>query len=167
MTPAVHGLLLWALLLGGTQHSEQSPGEGIQGPAKPTSVTLTNDHPTGFFILDPETIASAPPVVAVSLTRVVNPNKTPFQVFVYLSYLPEAGEKPRTQRILIGNFGLYPPDRPGGARLRASNAFRQLKAARPKPTEVRLVLELKRIHERRPWTPIEVTVAPPNWQAEG
>ena len=166
MIPAVHGLLLSALLLGCAPQSGESLGDGIQGPAKPTSVTLTNDHPTGYFVLDPKAIASAPPVVAVSITRVVNPGKTPFQVFVYLSYESGVGEKGRTRRILVGNFGLYPPDRPGGARLRASNAFRQLKAARPEPAGVRLVLEMKRIREKRPWTPVEVTVAAPEWRAE-
>lgn len=166
MTLAVHGLLLSALLLGSVQPPGPSPGDGSQRPARPASVRLTNDHPTGYFILDPETIASAPPVVAISLTRVVNPGGTPFQLFVYFIYESGAGEKGRT-RIPIGNFSLYPLDRPGGARLRASNAFRQLKVARPKPTDVRLMLELKRIHENRPWTQVEVTVAAPEWRAEG
>jgi len=168
MTPTVQGLLIWALLFGGARSGRQSLDGGAQRPGQPTRVTLTNDRPTGYFPLDPETLASVPPVLAVTITKVVNPGETPFQVFVYLSCQPATGEKGRTepQKILIGNFGLYPADRPASFLLRASPAFRKLKATSPKPTDVRLVLEMKRIHETKPWTSIEVTVAPPEWQSE-
>jgi hypothetical protein len=168
MTPAVYGLLVWALLLGGARSAGRSPGGGAERPGKPTPVTLTNDRPTGYFPLDPETLASAPPVLALRITRVVNPGETPFQIFVYLSCQQGAGEKGRTEpeKILMGNFGLYPADSSAGFRLRASNAFRKLKAASSNPTDVRLLLEMKRIHETRPWTPVAVVVAPPAWQTD-
>jgi hypothetical protein len=66
--------------------------------------------------------------------------------------------------MLVGNASLYPADRPGGFRLRASAAFAKLKAA--KATDLRLVVELKRIHPAQPWTQVEVTVAPPQWRDE-
>jgi hypothetical protein len=166
MTRAVLGLLLGALLCASAEFAGQSPGDGVQRSAKPVGVTLTNERPTGYFAVDPETLVAAPPVLALKVTRVVNPSRMPFQVFVYLSYDSGREEKGRTGQILIGNFGLYPADRPAGARLRASNAFRQLKAASSKPIDVRLRLEMKRIHEESPWASLEVTVAPPEWQDE-
>ncbi len=169
MTPAVHGLLIWALLFGGAY----ARGQSLDGHADPkqatlTPVTLTNDCPEGSFLITPEILASPPAVLALAMTQVVNPAKTPFQVFVYLSYQPSSAEKrgPAPVKILLGNVGLYPPDRPAGFLLRASTAFRKMKGASSKPTEVRLLLEMKRIHARKPWTPVDVTVAPPEWRTE-
>jgi len=167
MTPAVNGLLIWALLLGGAHRVGRSLDGEAQRPREPTPVTLTQERPSGYFPLDRETLASAPPVLAVTIIRVVNPGQTALQIFIYLSYRQRVGEKgTELRKILIGNVGLYPPDRPAGFRLRASSAFRQLKAASPNPAEVRLRLEMKRIHETRPWTPVEVIVAPPEWQTD-
>lgn len=166
MTPAVCGLLFWALLLGGARAMGQGlGGDQHQRQAAPTRVTLTNERPAGYFPLDPETLASAPPILGVTITRVVNPGKTPFQVFVYLSYQSGAG-RTEPEKIRIGNFGLYPPDRPAGFLLRSSQAFRKLKSLSSSPTDVRLLLEMKRIHGTRPWTSVEVTVAAPEWRRE-
>jgi len=170
MALAVHGLLIWTLLLGGAYARGQGLDGGAQGQTAPapTLVTLTNDHPEGSFLIAPQILASAPPVLALAMTQVINPDKTAFQVFVYLSYQPGSEEKhsPGPTKILLGNVGLYPPDRPGGILLRSSTAFRKLKAASSNPTDVRLLLEMKRIHETTPWTPVEVTVAPPEWRTE-
>jgi hypothetical protein len=163
MTLPVHGLLIWALLLGGARAKGPGPdGDQDQRQAAPTEVTLTHVRPTGYFPLDAETLASAPTTLVVRITRVVNPGNTPFQVFVYLSYLSGVG-RTEPQRILIGNFGLFPPDHPARFLLRASSAFQKLKATGSKPTDVSLVLEMRRINEAKPWTPIEVVVAPPEW----
>jgi len=167
MALAVHGILIWALFLGGGY----ARGQGLEGRAQgqtPTQVTLTNDHPEGSFLIAPEILASPPPVLALAITQVINPNNTAFQLFVYLSYHPGAEEKrsPVPAKILVGNVGLYPPDHPGGFLLRSSTAFRKLRAANSNPADVRLLLEMKRIHEGTPWTPVEVTVAPPEWRTE-
>jgi hypothetical protein len=165
MTPAVHGLLTCALLFGGAASGGRSLGGGPQRPSQPAPLTLTNERPTGYFHLDPETLASAPPILTVRITRVVNPGETPFQVFVYLSYQSGAG-RTEPEKILIGNFGLYPPDRPAGFLLRASTAFRKLKTTGSRPTNIRLLLEMKRIHPKSPWTPVAIAVAPPEWRDE-
>ena len=164
MTRAVHELLIGALLLGGARAGGQGPdSDQNQRRGVPTGVTLTSDRPTGYFPLDAERLASAPPILALRITRVVNPGLTPFEIFVYLSYPPGDGRR-EAERILIGNFGLYPPDRPAGFLLRASTAFRKLKTTGSKPTEVRLLLEMRRIHPKEPWTTVEVDVAPPEWR---
>jgi hypothetical protein len=137
MTLAVHGLLIWALFLGGACARGQGLDGGAQGQTEPTRVTLTNDHPEGTFLIAPEILASQSPVLALTMTQVINPAKTAFQVFVYLSYQPGSEEKyrPAPAKILLGNVGLYPPDRPGGFLLPSSTAFRKLKAASSKPTD--------------------------------
>jgi hypothetical protein len=167
MTLAVRALLIWALLLGGAHSREQSPGFDQKPPA-PTRVTLTDDHPEGFFLIPPEILSSPPPVLALNMTQVVNPAETPFQVFVYLSCRPGSGaaRQSKAVKLLVGNVGLFPPDRPARFLLRASTAFRKLKATNPNPADVRLLLEMKRIHETKPWTRVEVTVAPPEWRRE-
>ncbi len=163
MTRAIHGVLIGVLLLGSVRaggrggDDDQNPRRGVPAP-----VTLTNDRPAGNFPLDAQTLASAPPFLALRITKVVNPGRTPLQIFVYLSYPPGAG-RTEPERILIGNFGLFPADRPGRFLLRASTAFHKLKTMSSKPSAVRLLLEMKRLHPKEPWTPIEVVVAPPEW----
>ena len=168
MKRAVDGLLLWTLLLGNRGARGEGPGGGTKRPAQQTDVTLTSERPTGYFLLDPEMFASAPPVLAVRITRILNPSKIPLQVFVYLSYQTKAGGKRGTEpeKILIGNFDLYPADRPARFLLCASTAFRKLKTTSPKPTDVQLLLQMKRLHETRTRTPVEVTLAPPEWRSE-
>jgi hypothetical protein len=83
-------------------------------------------------------------------------------LFVYLSYQATSG----FQKILVGNVGFYPPDRPAGFLLRSSRAFAELKRSTTKPSDVRLSLEIKRLHESKPWTQVEITVAPPEWKSE-
>jgi len=113
MALAVHGILIWALFLGGGYARGQGPEGGAQGQTS-TPVTLTNDHPEGSFLIAPEVLTSPPPVLALAITQVVNPNKTAFQLFVYLSYQPGAEEKrsPVPAKILVGNVGSIRPTVP-------------------------------------------------------
>jgi hypothetical protein len=169
MKPVVSGFLIEALLFGGLLATGRSQD---QQHLTPTPVVLTNDRPTGSFPIGQETLASAPPILALTITKVVDPGQEAMGFFVYLSFRSSASSsgannQPASQKILIGNFSLYPADRPGGFLLRASTAFNKLKAASSKPTDVRLVLEMKRLHETKPWPSVAVTVAPPEWRDEG
>jgi len=159
MKPFVSGLLVAVLFFGGTRYAVC--GEQQPGPA--ASVTLTSDHPAGSFAIDAETLKDAPPILTMRVTQVVNPGRMAFQVFVYLTYRSGAG---RDKQIPIGNVGLYPADRPAAFALRASNAFAQLKAASSTATDVRVQVEMRRLHEAEPWTAVAVTVAQPEWKAE-
>jgi hypothetical protein len=159
----IHGFLAVVLLFGSacTREWRLVPG---QDQAEKRAVELTSSHPEATFAVSQDTLTSSPAVLALSFTRVVNPNKTPFLIFVYLSYRP--GEKTDIlhRRILLGNGSLYPPELPGGFRLRVSAAFAKLKAE--KATDVQLVLEMKRIHPGESWSQLKVTVAPPQWRGE-
>jgi hypothetical protein len=168
MKPAVSGLLIGALLFCGFRAGGQSAESRDQGETKPTPVTLTNDRPTGFFPLDAETLAHAPPILALTITKVVNPGEAGLGISVYLWYRAVAAPGGEREKILIGNFSLYPPDHRAGFLLRASEAFRKLQEAGgvSKVSEVRLLIEMKRIHEKTPWTPVELVVAPPEWREE-
>ena len=163
MVAVVHGLLAMALLFGAIRDKGQQANAG-GGQAQTETVDLTNKHPEVSFAVSPDTLADSPHVLALSFTRVINPAGIPFVIFVYLSYRP--AEKPGKApiRILLGNGSLFPADRPGGFRLRTSNAFAKLKA--DKATDVRLVLEMKRLHPSQPWSQVEVTVASPQWRSE-
>jgi hypothetical protein len=166
MSPAVRWLLIWALLVPGAWAGGGKQEGTAPKPKTLAPLTLTSEHPAGSFALDPKTIASAPPVLAIALTKVVNPGQVPFQVFVYLSYRSKA-ERSEPEKILVGNFSLYPADRPAGFVLRSSTGFSKLKATGAESTGVQLVLEMERIHKGKPWsTPVEVTVAPPEWREE-
>ncbi len=96
----------------------------------------------------------------------MNPDKTPVEIFVYLARAGSGSTQP--EKAPIGNFSLYPADHPAGFLMRASGAFHKLAAAGPASatSEVRLVLEMKRIDEAKPWTKIAITVAPPQWRSE-
>ncbi len=142
--------------------AQQAKPTGTQARAE--SIELTKNQTTGSFAVSPDVLASAPPVLGLSFPRVVNPANTPFSIFVYFSYRTEEATGTSTEKALVGNASLYPADRPGGFRLRTSVAFAKLKAA--KATDIRLVVEMKRIHPAQPWTQVEVTVAPPQWRGE-
>jgi hypothetical protein len=164
MTAVVRALLIGALLFGGELAGGRSPSSG-QGETPANSVVLTNTRPQASFPLSAATLATAPRVLALHFTRVTNPAGTPFEIFVYLSYEPpQQGSASAPARIPLGDMSLYPPDRPGGFVVRASNAFRKLNAT--KATRVRLVLEMQRLHPGSPWSQIELTVAPPEWRYE-
>jgi hypothetical protein len=158
--------LILAFLLSGVHAPRQNSGDRSNASQGVAPVTLTNDRPTSSFALDAQTLASAPAVLKLTLTKVVNPAKLPFEIFVYVSYQADNDAKTSTgkEKILIGNFGLFPPDHPATFSLAAFDAFRTLKAKSLKATGVRLLLEMKRIHESAPWTHVEVTVARPEWQ---
>jgi hypothetical protein len=157
-------LLLWAIFLAG--HPPAASLAFAMSQEHPAGVTLTNERPTGSFTISPGTLESAPPILKLTISQVVNPDKLPFQVFVYFSFESHTGGSAgkHQDRILVGNFGLYPPDHPATFSLRASRAFSKLKTMTSNPGNVHLVLEMKRIHEASPWTTVEVTVAPPEWQ---
>ena len=161
----VRRLLAGSLFLLGIVSTEARRVDPSARQGLPEQVMLTNRQTEGSFAVSPDTLASAPPVLALSFIRVVNPANTPFVVFVYLSYRPVETGSNAPRRILLGNGSLYPADRPGGLRLRASAAFAKLKTARA--TDVRLVLEMKRLRPAEPWSEVEVTVAPPQWRSEG
>jgi hypothetical protein len=161
---AIECLLLAGVLLSGGKSTEGQSVHPNAGQAQPEPLELTNSRTTGSFAVSPETLRSAPPVLALRFPRVVNPANTSFAIFVYLSYRPGEGKDAPSVKILLGNGSLYPADRPGGFLLRSSAAFAKLKAA--KATDVRLVLEMKRLHPAEPWSRVEVTVLPPRWQSE-
>jgi|ERR1022692_3130183 hypothetical protein len=168
MTPAVFGLLMGALLFGGLPAEGQTASSQVDGRA---TLTLTNDSPSGFFALGEKTLASAPPILALTITKVVNPAQTGLDISVYLSFQPpssSAGAKEPGEKVLIGNFSLYPPDHPAGFLLRASEAFSKLRAAGAvsRLSPVQLLIEMKRIHEGTPWTPVELVIGPPEWRSE-
>ncbi|MGC2530355.1 MAG: hypothetical protein WA639_21620 [Candidatus Acidiferrum sp.] len=158
----VRGLLIGALFFGGSGRTEGAFPSASQVRAE--AVELTNNRTTGSFAVPADTLASAPPVVALVFPRVINPANTPFVICVYLSYRPGEGKVEAPLRILLGNGTLYPADRPGGFRLRTSAAFRKLKAA--KARDVRLLLEMKRLRPTEPWSQVEITVRPPEWRGE-
>jgi hypothetical protein len=168
MTSAVSWCLIGSLLFLGSRAGGQSLNCERREVAEPAPVTLTNDHPSGFFPIDPKTVAESPAILALRITKVVNPERTGIGFSVYLSFAPVVGSEPEEEheKILIGNFGLYPPDRPAGFVLRASEAFRQLQATKTasKSSEVRLLIEMRRLHDRNPWTPVQIFVAPPQWR---
>jgi hypothetical protein len=127
-------------------------------------VTLSNVQPIGSFPVSTRTIKSAPAILELSVFKVENPDATPVVINVY--FVPEAATAAVSNyRIAIGNFSLYPPDHSAGFMLDASRAFRQLRrsVANQPAAGVRLLLEMKRLNPKRPWTPLTLTIAPPRW----
>ena len=121
------------------------------------SVTLTNERPTGSFLLQQDLLKRAPAVLEVSLTKVENPAKKPVNIFVYLAGSNAKGVV--TEKLGVGNFSLYPVDRPGKFMLDPAPAFRKI--SETKNVKVwRLAFELGREAD-----PVAVTIAPPNWKS--
>lgn len=166
----VAALMTWALCFSGTNcgaakvRSPQTPElKAGNEPAAPP-VTLTPEHAANSFPVEANALSNDTEVLEVPITKVVNPSRTPVEIYVYLSNVGKGKSEP--DKSLIGNFSLYPADQPGTFLLNPAPAIRKLFAEKPpNDTGVRLIFELKRLDEARPWTPVEVTIAQPKWRA--
>lgn|GEM_PF-1068362 len=169
-------LTIWSLPIFGISCGSAN----VQSPpvAKPTpgpstqTVTLTNQNPTGSLPLQPDTIKNAPtmrevpPVfmtIWVPVIKVVNPNAKSVTIFVYLSRPNEKRDQP-AQKIDVGNFSLYPADRPGKFTFNPTPALRKAAEASNDSNikDWRLVFELEQKPEQSS-SPLEVTIGPPIW----
>ncbi len=128
-------------------------------PAAIGSLKLTNERPSASVELKQQTLDRAPAVLEASVTEVVNPEKTAVGVYVYLVVAGKESNK-EDVRIPIGNFSLYPPDQPGKFLMRASGALEKLRSAEKKSGSTLLVFELKRLHEDKAWTRVELSITP-------
>jgi hypothetical protein len=161
-------LMVWALCFSGANcgaakvQGPQTEGPKAEQSASPT-VKLTHEHPSASLPVAADILASDPEVLEVSITKVENPAKTPMSIFVYLT-TAKAG-KSDAEKILVGNFSLYPADSGGKFVLSPRSALRTLSAKTPKPNDAQLVFELRRIDQTKPWTPVEVTIEQPKWRA--
>lgn len=179
MRTGLTALAIWGLILpGGCSRparvlvpdihvaDQQSP-EAKDAGQKMALVTLTNEQTVASFPVLRQIVADAPPILEVSVTKVANPAATPVAIFVYLAPVGKKGQA-APDKILAGNFSLYPPDRAGSFLLHVSTAFSELRAKgwASSSDEIRLVLELKRVREAQAWTPIEITISAPKWSHE-
>jgi hypothetical protein len=129
-------------------------------PARET-VTLTSEHPTGSFPLPPDILQTSPSVLEVSVTKVVNPNAKSVSVFVYLS---PPDEKDESQRVEVGNFSLYPTDRPAKFLLAGGAALRKLPPPRTALQGWRVVFELDK--QTKQESSLELTIESPKWKTQ-
>jgi len=162
-------LIIWSLPLLGMSCGSQT----VQEPAPtttPETITLTNQNPTGSFPLQPDLLKNLPATNAVPVTittlqvpvtKVVNPNASAVNIFVYLSRPKDKDDTP-AEKIEVGSFSLYPADRPGKFMLNPETAFRKASAASNDANikDWRLVFELEKRPEQA-WSPLEVTIAKP------
>lgn len=140
-------------------------GSETSGPGDPQTsapMTFTGQNPSGSFPVARETVASAPTLLVMDLTRVLNPAQTPISFFVYLTGVDHCD----AQKYLIGNFALFPPDRGGKFLLNPSQAFHKLKAECPGIAAARLIVEMRRLNPSQPWGQVEVIVASPTWKLD-
>ena len=155
-------LLLWSLPFVGASCGAPSVQSTQQSETRPVSkakevVTLTTEHPTGSFKLDPGLLNRSPEVLQVSVTKVTNPTASAVDIFVYVA----PSDKPAAERVLVGTFSLYPADRPGKFMLGPAEAFRKFSETRKSSEDVQLVFEMKLPAENKP--SVEVTIESPNW----
>jgi hypothetical protein len=162
-------LIIWSLpFLGGSCGSAnvQKPEPELAVPSfVAATLTLTNEHPSGSFPIYPD-LNDPPKRVEIAVTKVVNPRAAPVTILVSLSPNYEK-DSPAPPRVEVGNFSLYPVDRPGKFTFDAIPAFG--KAARLKDAskvkEWFVVLELKP-EPGRASSPLEVTIEQPQWKRD-
>ncbi len=132
-----------------------------------SELTLTETQPVGRIQLPGNVWAAAVPFLEIPIARISNSEEMGFSILVYLEWTRPTAGPDSAQKIRIGNFTVYPPDRPGSFLLRASECFDKLRqmGANVKTDHLVLLLEMKRVHPNRPWSPIRVTVASVRWRA--
>jgi hypothetical protein len=133
-----------------------------EGTSQP--LILTGQHTSGSFPVPPEVLRSQPRVLFVSIAKVVNPQRTSFEILAYFERTKP--DQAPAEKILLSSFSLYPSDQPAGFQLSTSEAFHKLATEAPtsKQGDIRVVFEIRRFHETDSWTGLELTLAPPVWR---
>ena len=158
-------LLLWSLPFVGASCGAPSVETTQQSETRPVStakevVTLTTEHPTASFKLEPELLNRSPEVLQVSVTKVTNPTASAVDIFVYVASFDKTN-KLTSEKVSVGTFSLYPADRPGKFMLGPAEAFRKFSETRKSSDDARLVFEMKLPAESK--SPVELTIESPNW----
>ena len=132
------------------------------------SVTLTPERREARLPFDRQVWQNSPPLLEVPVSRVKNPHLTGFAIFVYLAWTPDQPGPKARQKVSIGNFGVFPPDRPGRFTLRASQAFAEARKRGVTLRENRpeLLFVMRKVRASEAWTPLEVTLGPVTWRRE-
>src|SRR5215467_7391844 len=77
----------------------QSGSAGAREDAK-KFVILTHERPVGYFEIPGQVFASKPPILFLSITRVVNPRRTPCEVLVY--FAPRHSHGANEEKVRLG-----------------------------------------------------------------
>ena len=153
-------LIIWSLPFFGLS-CRSAPVQEPAAERTSETITLTNQSSTGSFPLHPDLLKNPPQALLVLVTKVVNPSARSVTVFVYLSR-PSAKRDNAPEKIDVGNFSLYPADRPGKFTLDPKVALRKADGATndSNSKEWRIVFELEQKAEQGS-SPLEVTIATP------
>jgi hypothetical protein len=147
----------------GSQKSDsKDAAPNSEGTTQP--LILTGQRTSGSFPVPPEILRNQTRVLFVSIAKVVNRQRTSFEILAYLQRAKQ--DHAPAEKILLGSFSLYPSDQPAGFQLSTSEAFHKLaaEAATSSPSDVRLVFEIRKFRETDSWAGLEVTLAPPVWR---
>jgi hypothetical protein len=131
-------------------------------------VTLTETHPVARIQLPDSIRAAPPPILEVPVVKIANPQKMSFSIFAFLEWSRPAQGPTGNDKILVGNFTIYPPDQTGSYMLRASTAFDKLKGmgADLARDHVVILLEMKRTNPDKAWSAVQVEIAPLRWRSD-
>jgi hypothetical protein len=133
-----------------------------------SEVTLTETQPAARIRL-PASIRAAPAAtLEVPVVRISNPQEMSFSIFASLEWRRPAQASTGNEKIQIGVFTVYPPDRTGSYMLRASTAFEKLKAMGVDlgRDQVVILLEMKRTNPNKAWSAVQVEIAPLRWKSD-
>lgn len=153
-------LTIWSLPFFGLS-CRSAPVQEPAAERTSETITLTNQSPTDSFPLQPDFLKNPPQAFLVLVTKVVNPSARSVTVFVYLSR-PGAKRDDAPEKIDVGNFSLYPADRPGRFTLDPKAALRKAATATndANSKDWRIVFELEKKAEQAS-SPLEVTIGTP------
>jgi hypothetical protein len=105
-------------------------------------------------------------LLEASVTKVVNPGSKPVTILVYVTPVNEKAGEP-AQKFELGNFSLYPVDRPAKFMLNPVPAWRKAAATKEvaNAKEWLVTFELKQEPDRGS-SPLEVTIGQPHWKRD-
>jgi hypothetical protein len=131
-------------------------------------VTLTETQPVARIQLPTSIRAAPPPVLEIPLVKISNPQEMSFAIFVSVEWSRPAQGGAGKEKVLLGNFTVYPPDRTGNYMLRASTTFEKLKTlgADLSRDQIVVVLEMKRTNPSQPWSRVQVEIGPLRWRSD-
>ena len=159
-------LMIWALCFSVANCGSakvQGPQHVVKPAATPAPVMikLTAEEPNGGFAIEANTIPPTADVLEIPILTVVNPTQIPLSVYVYLN-VNEGKNEREAERIQLGSFSIYPPDRPGKFLLSPPEPLRKLLPS----AKLEMTFALKRVDESKTWSNVEVEIGRPTWRSD-
>ncbi len=164
MTLALETVLLALMICWPSAGGYSTGSHGPVQQAQTMPITLTSIHPSGSFPLSSQALLNNQ-VLRVPISKIINPAGTPFEIVMHLIVCSDKSPS-QPRKLWLGNFSPFPANHAGTFEVSTSVAARQLEtwSVASGATHVKLLLELKPIHNNDALASVQIVLGTPEWR---